>query len=82
MTENKDKRFFDFFKNYKTDDKTRQMLESGTNVRVRLSKDPLRIEIYMKVKFFIRPIEKLNAPLSNFLRANYTSCAFTSSKPF
>ena len=27
MAENNDKRFFDFFKNYKTDDNTRQILE-------------------------------------------------------
>ncbi len=54
MTENKDKRFFDFFKNYKTEDKTRQMLESGTNVRVRLSKDPLRLEIYITFPMVVR----------------------------
>ncbi|MBE6655344.1 MAG: PolC-type DNA polymerase III [Ruminococcaceae bacterium] len=54
MIENNDKRFFDFFKRYKTDDKTRQMLESGTNVRVRLSKDPLRIEVYITFPMVLR----------------------------
>ena len=54
MTKNNDKRFFDFFKRYKTDDKTRQMLESGTNVRVRLSKDPLRLEIYITFPMVLR----------------------------
>ena len=54
MTENNDKRFFDFFKNYKTDDNTRQILESATNVRVRLSKDPLRLEIYATFPMVVR----------------------------
>ncbi len=45
MQDHNEKRFFDFFKRFKTDDKTRQILESATNVSLRLSRDPLRFEI-------------------------------------
>ena len=54
MAENNQKRFFDFFKKYNPEDKVRQILETATGVRVRLSKDPLRIEIFANFPMVIR----------------------------
>ncbi len=56
MAENNEKKFFDFFKRYNPDEKTRQMLESATAVRVRLSKDPMRIEIYATFPMVVRNV--------------------------
>ncbi len=43
MTENK--KFFDFFKHYTPAEEDREMLSSAENVKVRVAKNPLRIEI-------------------------------------
>ncbi|MBQ9736552.1 MAG: PolC-type DNA polymerase III [Clostridia bacterium] len=52
MSETTQKKFFDYFKRYNPDEKTRQMLSSAEHVRVRVSKTPngtsaSHIEIYM-----------------------------------
>ena len=54
MAENNEKKFFDFFKRYNPENKIRQVLESATGVRVRLSKDPLRLEIYASFPSVVR----------------------------
>ncbi|MBO5653320.1 MAG: hypothetical protein J6S44_03810, partial [Clostridia bacterium] len=54
MTENGKKNFFDYFKHYKTDENTRQMLLSAEELKVRVAKDPLRIEVIASFPHVVR----------------------------
>ncbi len=41
-----DKKFFDYFKLYKPDSDVRRVLEDASELRVLVSKQPLRIEVH------------------------------------
>ena len=79
MAENK--KFFDFFKHYSPNDEAREMLESAEEVRVRVAKDPLRIEILARFPRVVRNAELY--PVEDELCALYSaaSCRILPSFP-
>ncbi len=44
--EKNSKTFFDYFKRYNPDEKTRQILLMAENLKVRVAKDPIRVEVH------------------------------------
>ncbi len=74
MTQNTEKGFFDYFKSFKTDEKTRQMLESAQNIKVRVAKEPLRVEVIASFPHVVR--NDVLYALEEELRVMYEAASF------
>ena len=74
MTENGQKDFFDYFKSYKTDEKTRQMLLTAEELKVRVAKAPLRIEVLASFPHVVRG--EVFYALEEELRVMYEAASF------
>ena len=74
MIEQNQKKFFEFFKHYKPDEKIREILDKAYNVRVRVAKEPLRIEVLASFDSVVRNATLY--PIEEELRVLYEALSF------
>jgi len=69
-----DKKFFDYFKLYKPDSDVRRVLEDASELRVLVSKQPLRIEVHAFFPYIVR--NAFLRAVENELREMYDAASF------
>ena len=68
------KGFFDYFKNFHPSEEVEETLKAAENVRVRVAKDPLRIEVLVDFPYVVRNC--LLYPLEDELCQLYEAASF------
>ena len=68
------KKFFDIFKKYLTDREKRELLEGAENVRIRIMRDPYRVEV--EADFARHNDQRTLHAIEDELRVFYNACSF------
>ena len=68
------KKFFDIFKKYLPDREKKQMLEEADNVRIRIMRDPYRVEV--EADFPRHNDQRTLHAIEDELRVFYNACSF------